>query len=477
MILVYFPNTGIFYQFTVKKQVKTCISSGDSLSLSTSPLLFQIYIQILYLMTYSDQTTRLPLFGSPIVTGIARSSYITETGLIIPGVVARCFQEINKNLKVEGLFRRSGASPVLNQLQEQFERCDDPFKVIPAPSVTTVHYWTGLLKRYLQLLPEPLIPQSHQILFLEAFNTERPLEKLQEVIYNMPLEHRNLLIYLLQSILNMVEHGDTNQMTAATMAIIVAPTCIHIDAVSQLMQQSTPSLKSTPTTSWQKATNRLFGFAKRKRSSGINQSLSSLSTRSVPFPLYQPQHILQLDIVKQSSQWTLLLEYLITNSFLLLKTTTQAKAPERVSPQYPRSLPVIHNISSSALSSSHSRLSSVTSEGKKSSPAIDITNLEFPASRDLLNIFQDVCTPVCITEANVAAVEPRQKYVNTLKHWRAREEQAILQRHSIPDKNQVITMEANGNTKAMLHLWGKKSLFTEQTLETNIPPSHLQLYQ
>ncbi|CAO3588731.1 unnamed protein product [Absidia cylindrospora] len=427
-------------------------------------------------MTYSDQATRLPLFGSPIVTGIARSSYITETGLIIPGIVARCFQEINKNLKVEGLFRRSGASAVLNQLQEQFELCEDPFKVTPAPSVTTAHYWTGLLKRYLQLLPEPLIPQTHQVLFLEAFNTERPLEKLQEAIYNLPLEHRNLLIYLLQSIRNMVQHGNTNQMTAATMAIIVAPTCIHMDAVSQLMQQSTPSLKSSPTTSWQKAAHRLFGFAKRKRSSGINQSLSSLSTRSVPFPLYQPQHILQLDIVKQSSQWTRVLEYLITNSFLLLKTATQVKAPERVSQQCTCSLPVIHNTPSSASLSSYSP-SLVISNGKKSSPDIDITNLEFPASRDLLNIFQDVCAPVCITEANVATAEPRQKYVNTLKHWRAREEQVISQRRNVSDKSQVTAMEANSNTKTMLHLWGKKSLFTEQTLETNISPSHLQLYQ
>lgn len=40
-----------------------------------------------------------PLFGSPIATGIAKSSFLTDTGLVIPGVVARCFEEINKGNK------------------------------------------------------------------------------------------------------------------------------------------------------------------------------------------------------------------------------------------------------------------------------------------------------------------------------------------------------------------------------------------
>jgi hypothetical protein len=35
-----------------------------------------------------------PLFGSPLVTALARSNYTTPSGLSIPGILARCFQEI-----------------------------------------------------------------------------------------------------------------------------------------------------------------------------------------------------------------------------------------------------------------------------------------------------------------------------------------------------------------------------------------------
>ena len=39
----------------------------------------------------------LPLFGSPLVTALARSSVRTSSGLCIPGILARCFSEIQRN--------------------------------------------------------------------------------------------------------------------------------------------------------------------------------------------------------------------------------------------------------------------------------------------------------------------------------------------------------------------------------------------
>ncbi|KAI8093738.1 Rho GTPase activation protein [Halteromyces radiatus] len=267
---------------------------------------------------------RPPLFGSPIVTAIARSSYLTETGLVIPGIVARCFQEINKDLKVEGLFRRSGSASVLNQLQCQFEQSDDPFQVEPSIPVT-VHYWTGLLKRYLQLLPEPLIPQCKQPLFLEALDSE----KFRVAMESMPLEHHHLLKYLLQSIRVVTDYSSANHMSASAMAIIVAPTFVHIDAISQLMQQSTPALEPIPLSSWRKATQRLLSVTVRKRSSN-KQLVSSMSTHSVPFPLYQPQHILQLDLVKQSSQWANTIEYLILNVHFFIARKPKKKTLKTV---------------------------------------------------------------------------------------------------------------------------------------------------
>ncbi|SAM08688.1 hypothetical protein [Absidia glauca] len=414
-----------------------------------------------------------PLFGSPIATGIAKSSFLTDTGLIIPGVVARCFEEINKDLEVEGLFRRSGATSVLNQLQEQFEQSNNPFDVIPAASVTTVHYWTGLLKRYLQLLPEALIPLSYQSLFLQAHETENALERFQEIMHSMPVEHRHLLVYLLRSICTMVEHKHSNHMTASTMAIIVAPTFIQMDAVSQLMQQSAPSLKLTHIPSWQRAARRLLSFSSRKHSD-INQSLSSLSTHSVPFPLYQPQHILQLELVKQSAQWTRIVECLIQHSLLFVELPLEGKLPDK---EYASIQSPPRSFLPDAITAASSAKSPVAAHSQHQIKNFDIANLEFRASKELLGIFEDVKIPLHFKKDTVNNINPRAKYVTILQHWRSREEQSLNSAYHSSKQSDTSSNSIKDISSDWLRVWSKKSLFIEPTTETNISYSHLQLYQ
>lgn len=131
------------------------------------------------------------LFGSTLVTALARSSFTTSSGLCIPGVLARIFHELqekgkNKNVKfpgnfffkqyihvgldVEGIFRKSGSNAVLNQLQAQLEENTNPF-LVKFPHTVSSHTLAGLFKRYLQQLPEPVIPRQFQPLFLDIFGT------------------------------------------------------------------------------------------------------------------------------------------------------------------------------------------------------------------------------------------------------------------------------------------------------------------
>lgn len=131
-----------------------------------------------------------PLFGSPLVTALARSNYTTPSGLSIPGILASCFQEIEDRglykqmvlgphilmqflgLGIEGIFRKSGSTAAVNQLQLQFEEQSDPF-LIKFPSTLSTHSLAGLFKRYLQQLPEPVIPRHHQSMFLNVFGNEQ----------------------------------------------------------------------------------------------------------------------------------------------------------------------------------------------------------------------------------------------------------------------------------------------------------------
>lgn len=39
------------------------------------------------------------LFGSPLVTALARSSFTTPSGLSIPGILGKCFHEIEEKGK------------------------------------------------------------------------------------------------------------------------------------------------------------------------------------------------------------------------------------------------------------------------------------------------------------------------------------------------------------------------------------------
>lgn len=71
-------------------------------------------------------------------------------------------------LDVEGIFRKSGSTAVVNQLQAQFEENHNPF-IINFPSTISTHSLAGLFKRYLQHLPEPVIPRKFQPLFLDIF--------------------------------------------------------------------------------------------------------------------------------------------------------------------------------------------------------------------------------------------------------------------------------------------------------------------
>lgn len=57
--------------------------------------LFFFFFFFFFLLFAMVQT--LPLFGSPLVTALARSSVRTSSGLCIPGILARCFSEIQRN--------------------------------------------------------------------------------------------------------------------------------------------------------------------------------------------------------------------------------------------------------------------------------------------------------------------------------------------------------------------------------------------
>ncbi|KAG1049053.1 hypothetical protein G6F43_008597 [Rhizopus delemar] len=274
----------------------------------------------------------LPLFGSPLVTALARSSVRTSSGLCIPGILARCFSEIQRNgmrLQLEGIFRKSGSAAVINQLQKQFETTEDPFE-IKLPENTNCHSVAGLLKRYLQQLPEPVIPKQYQKCFLSAFDEEKftkeIIEKrLKEACKQLPHEHLHLLQYLIEIAVIIQQYQDQNHMSLNSLAIIFAPTCVRLDGVAQLMpakseqhQSGSSSCSSLPVVInnkhhdfFTKARKLIVSAIKRKVGRQHHKNSWFYNKNSMSLILYQPSDLLQLDLMKESNTWVKIFEFMM----------------------------------------------------------------------------------------------------------------------------------------------------------------------
>ncbi|KAI9264726.1 Rho GTPase activation protein [Sporodiniella umbellata] len=278
----------------------------------------------------------LPLFGSPLVTALARSSVRTSSGLCVPGILARCFSEIEKNgLKVEGIFRKSGSTAIINQLQKHFENVEDPF-ALTLPENINGHSMAGLLKRYLQQLPEPVIPKHYQKQFLSAFEdkdryTKETVEqRLKDACKQLPYEHLHLLQFIIEIAVRIQRHQDKNQMSLNSLAIIFAPTCVRLDGVSQLMPSSalvtSPSIQDSASSSCSlpltinkhhdfitKARKLIVNVIKRKMGRQHNKNNWLYNKSSMSLILYQPSDLLQLDLMKESNTWVGLFEFMMNH--------------------------------------------------------------------------------------------------------------------------------------------------------------------
>lgn len=103
----------------------------------------------------------------------------------IPIVVAKCGVYLKKNgLNVEGIFRVGGSSKRIKELQMIFNTPPDFGKKLNWDGYT-VHDTASVLRRYLNALPEPLIPLHFYEIFRE------PLRKRQRIIQYLKYKAEN----------------------------------------------------------------------------------------------------------------------------------------------------------------------------------------------------------------------------------------------------------------------------------------------
>lgn len=149
--------------------------------------------------------------------------------------------------EVQGIFRLPGSARRTNQLKEIFNAPDKYGKGLDWDGYT-VHDAANVLRRYLNQLPEPIVPlklyepfreplRQHQLQAVgnvEAkesdignFDYDATIATYRTLITQLPPLNRQLLLYILDMLAIFAAKSNITKMTAANLAVIFQPGMLH----------------------------------------------------------------------------------------------------------------------------------------------------------------------------------------------------------------------------------------------------------
>lgn len=162
----------------------------------------------------------------------------------VPIVVAKCGVYLKEHAtNVEGIFRLSGSERRIKELQTIFDSPDRYGKGLDWTGYT-VHDAANVLRRYLNHLPEPIVPldlyesfreplygKTYEAvgdseapqLFPTDFDEEQVIRTYQQLITELPPLNRQLLLYLLDLLAVFASKSDENRMGSQNLAAIFQP--------------------------------------------------------------------------------------------------------------------------------------------------------------------------------------------------------------------------------------------------------------
>ncbi|OXV08028.1 hypothetical protein Egran_04209 [Elaphomyces granulatus] len=162
----------------------------------------------------------------------------------VPIVVAKCGVFLKeKATDVEGIFRLNGSARRIKDLQEIFDSPERYGKGLDW-SGYTVHDAANVLRRYLNQLPEPIVPlnfyerfrdplrhhQAQAVGDMDArgsekgdFDPQQAVAAYQQFIRELPSLNQQLLLYILDLLAVFASKSDQNRMTAGNLAAIFQP--------------------------------------------------------------------------------------------------------------------------------------------------------------------------------------------------------------------------------------------------------------
>ncbi|KAE8348329.1 hypothetical protein BDV28DRAFT_152951 [Aspergillus coremiiformis] len=160
----------------------------------------------------------------------------------VPIVVAKCGVFLKeKATDVEGIFRLNGSAKRIKDLQEVFDSPERYGKGLDWTGYT-VHDAANVLRRYLNQLPEPIVPLEFYERFREPlriyqkqvqgggpttegekFDHAKAVAAYQQMIRELPPLNKQLLLYILDLLAVFASKSDQNRMTSANLSAIFQP--------------------------------------------------------------------------------------------------------------------------------------------------------------------------------------------------------------------------------------------------------------
>lgn len=187
------------------------------------------------------------LYGSTLV---ARCSY---EGNKIPTIVTTCIEHIESKeeyLMTEGLYRKSGSQVLIEQIEGLFSDLspgEQISKELQSHLDQDIHAVSGVLKRYLRRLPNPVftfqiyeplinLVRDRNLISTVSLgsnldrqnpNYTKALDKFIEILQSLPEEHYFLLSKLVKHVNEVARYSESNLMNLHNLSLVFAPGLIR----------------------------------------------------------------------------------------------------------------------------------------------------------------------------------------------------------------------------------------------------------
>ncbi|KAM8824276.1 rho GTPase-activating protein 15 [Synchiropus picturatus] len=145
----------------------------------------------------------------------------------VPRFIEKCIKAVERRgLDVDGIYRVSGNLAMIQKLRHQVDHEEQ----LDLDQWAEIHVVTGALKLFLRELPEPLFPFSSYDKFIAAIQLPDPalrVSYVKDLIRLLPLPNHDTMEILFRHLRRVVDHRESNRMSAQSVAIVFGPTLLR----------------------------------------------------------------------------------------------------------------------------------------------------------------------------------------------------------------------------------------------------------